>query len=152
MTIEDQIKDEKLQYDINREAAKISALSSGKIDKYEYLTGEEILPSNQQQIIEQAKFTYSPLGKAFEKQTKTTEDQVEKQIKTTEDQGIKQIKVIQDKSLGKIKKHSDYDNDYREELLLSKERDIFRDIYNDRIEQLQLASHNVDYNNLDNQR
>ena len=49
MTIEDQIKDEKLQYDINREAAKISALSSGKIDKYEYFTGEEILLSNQQQ-------------------------------------------------------------------------------------------------------
>ena len=64
MTIEDQIKDEKLQYDINREAAKISALSSGKIDKYEYLTGEEILPSNQQRIIEQAKFTYS-FGKSF---------------------------------------------------------------------------------------
>ena len=57
MTIEDQIKDEKLQYDINREAAKISALSSGKTDKYEHLTGKEILPSNQQQIIEQAKFT-----------------------------------------------------------------------------------------------
>ena len=46
MTIEDQIKDKKLQYDINREAAKISALSSDKIDKYEYLTVEEILPSN----------------------------------------------------------------------------------------------------------
>ena len=61
MTIEDQIRDEKLQYDINREAAKISALSSGKIDKYKYLTGDEILPSNQQQIIEQIKFTYSPL-------------------------------------------------------------------------------------------
>ena len=75
MTIEDQIRVEKLQYDINREAAKISALSSGKIDKYEYLTGEEILPFNQQQIIEQAKFTYSPLGKVFEKQTKTIEDQ-----------------------------------------------------------------------------
>ena len=72
MTIEDQIKDEKLQYDNNSEAAKISALS---IDEYEYLTGEETLPSNQQQIIEQAKFTYSPLGKAFEKQTKTIEDQ-----------------------------------------------------------------------------
>ena len=70
MTINDQIRDEKLQYDINREAAKISALSSGKIHKYEYLTGEEILPSNQQQIIEQAKFTYPPLGKAFEKQIK----------------------------------------------------------------------------------
>ena len=75
MTIEDQIRDEKLQYDINKDAAKISALSSGKIDKYEYLTGEEILLSNQQQIIEQAKFTYSPLGKSFEKQTKTIEDQ-----------------------------------------------------------------------------
>ena len=82
MTIEDQIKDEKLQYDINREVAKISALSSGKIDKYEcLLTGEEILPSNQQQIIEQAKSTYSPLGKVFEKQIKTIEDQGEKQIK-----------------------------------------------------------------------
>ena len=52
MTIEDQTRDEKLQYDINRETAKISALSSGKIDKYEYLTGKEILPCNQQQIIE----------------------------------------------------------------------------------------------------
>ena len=80
MTIEDRIKDEKLQYDINREAAKISALSSGKLDKYEYLTGEEILPSNQQQIIEQTKFTYCPLGKAFEKQTKAIEDQGKKQI------------------------------------------------------------------------
>ena len=65
MTIEDQIKDVKLQYDINREASKISALSTGKIDKYEYLTGEKILPSNQQQIIEQAKFTHSPLWKSF---------------------------------------------------------------------------------------
>ena len=75
-----QIRDEKLQYDINREAAKISALSSGKIHKYEYLTGEDILPSNQQQIIEQARFNYSPLGKAFEKQAKTIEDQGQKQI------------------------------------------------------------------------
>ena len=46
MTIEDQIRDEKLQYDINREAAKTSALSSNKFNKYEYLIGEEILPSN----------------------------------------------------------------------------------------------------------
>ena len=71
MTINDQIKDEKLQYDINREAAKISALSSGKLHKHEYFTGEDILPSNQQQIIELTKFTYSPLGKAFDKQIKT---------------------------------------------------------------------------------
>ena len=80
MTIEDQIKDEKLQYDINREAAKISALLSGKLDKYEYLTGEEILQSNQQQIIQQAKFNYSSLGKAIEKQIKTIKDQGEKQV------------------------------------------------------------------------
>ena len=57
MTIDDQIRDEKLQYDINGEPAKISALLSDKIHKYEYLTGEHILPSNRQQIIEQAKFT-----------------------------------------------------------------------------------------------
>ena len=80
MTIEDQIRVEKLQYDINRDATKISALSSGKIDKYEYLTGKEILPFNQKQIIEQAKFTCSPLGKSFGKQTKTVKDQGEKQV------------------------------------------------------------------------
>ena len=84
MTIEDQIKDEKLQYDINSEAAKMSALSSGKIDKYEYLTGEEILPSNQRQLVEQAKFTYSPLGKVFEKQIKTIKNQGEKQVDALE--------------------------------------------------------------------
>ena len=67
MAIDDQIRDEKLQYEINKEAAEISALSSGKIDKYEYLTGKDILPSNQQQIIEEDKSTSSPLGNAFEK-------------------------------------------------------------------------------------
>ena len=85
MTINDQIKDEKLQYDINREAAKISALSSGKIHKYEYLTGEEILPSDQQQIMEQAKFTYYPLEKTFEKQIKTIENQGPKQVEALKD-------------------------------------------------------------------
>ena len=75
MTINDQISDEKLQHDINREAAKISALSSGKIHKYKYLAREDILPYNQQQIIEQAIFTNCPLGKAFEKETKTIQDQ-----------------------------------------------------------------------------
>ena len=80
MTIDDQIWDEKLKYNITREAAKISTLSSREIRKYEYLTGEDILPSNQQQIIEQANFTYSPLRKAFEQQTKTIKDQVEKQV------------------------------------------------------------------------
>ena len=99
MTINDQIRDEKLQYYINREAARISALSSGKINKYEYLTGEDMLPSNQQQIIEQAKFTYSPLGKAFEKQIKTIEDQGQKQIDDLESLKPKeQTKPIEDKS------------------------------------------------------
>ena len=59
MTVNDKIRNEKLQHDVNREAAKISTLSSGKIYKYECLTGEEILPFNQRQIIEQAKFAYT---------------------------------------------------------------------------------------------
>ena len=77
MAINDQIRDEKLQYDINREAAKISALSSGKIHKYEYLTGEDRLPSNQQQIIEQAKFTYS----LWEKLLKNKQKQLKIKVK-----------------------------------------------------------------------
>ena len=81
MTIDEKIKDEKLQYSINREASKVSALSSRKIDKYEYLTGEEILPFDQSIIIEQAKFTYSPLGKAFEKQIKTIEVEGKNKLK-----------------------------------------------------------------------
>ena len=84
MTINDKVKDEKLQYNINREAAKISALSSGKLHKYEYLTGEDILPSTQQQVIEETKFTYSPLGKAFDRQIKTIEDQGKKQVDALE--------------------------------------------------------------------
>ena len=81
MTIDDKrlemIRDWKLQYDIKREVAKVSTLLSGKVDKYEYPTGEEILPCNQKQIIELANF---PLGKTFEKQTKTIEDEGKRQI------------------------------------------------------------------------
>ena len=98
MTINDQIRDEKLKYDINREVVKIPALSSANIHKYEYLTGEDILQSIQQQIIQQARFTYSPLGKRFEKQ-----------IKTIEDQGGKQIKAIQDQGQGKTIKKFNHD-------------------------------------------
>ena len=72
------IKDEQLQHHIKGETAKISALSWGKIDKYEYLAREEIFPSDQSRIIEQAKFTYSPLSKAFEKLMKIIEGQEEK--------------------------------------------------------------------------
>ena len=134
MTIEDQIKDEKLQYDINREAAKISALSSGKLDKYEYLTGEEILPSNQQQIIQQAKFNYSPLGKAIEKQRKTIEDH-----------GKKQVEAIQDnKQLVNINK-----DDYKDRLLLSKERQIFKDISNKKLNKIEEMDNKIDYDDLD---
>ena len=87
MTIDDKIEDEKLQYDISIEATKISALSSGRVDKYEYFTGEQILPSDQSRIIEQNKFTYSPLNKVFERQIKIIEDQREKQIKALEEHG-----------------------------------------------------------------
>ena len=71
MTLDHQVRDEKLQYDINREAAKISPLSSAKIDKYEFLTSEKILPSDMVRIIELTKFTYSLLSKAFEKEIQT---------------------------------------------------------------------------------
>ena len=78
MIIDEIITDGKLWYDINREAGKISALSSIKINKYKYLAGDEILPPDQSRIKEQTKFTYSLLKKAFEKQTKTNEKQGEK--------------------------------------------------------------------------
>ena len=83
MTSDYMFRDEKLQYNINREEPKISALSQGNFDKYAYLTGGEILSCYQSQIIEQDKFTYSSLGKAFEKQIKTIEDRAEKQILKT---------------------------------------------------------------------
>ena len=117
MIIDDQIRDEKLQYNISREEAKIPALSSGKIDKYEYLTGEETLPSNQQQIIEQATFTNSPLGKPFEKQ-----------IKTIEDQGEQQIKAIQ-----AIKKYG-YDDE--DSSLISKQNEIFNKLTEKRLNEI----------------
>ena len=111
MTIDDQIKGEKLQYGINREAAKISALSSGKFNKYEYLTGEELLPSNKQHITEQAKFEYSPLGKAFEKQVKTIEDQGKKQIEALENLKPKEI------TQKEIKSNDEYNNYFINELV-----------------------------------
>ena len=83
MTIDGKIKDEKLQPDINREVAKISALSSGKIDQYELLTGKGILPSDQSRILEQPKSTYFPLSKSFDNQ-----------VKAIEKQGIKQAEAL----------------------------------------------------------
>ena len=127
MTTNDQIRDEKLQYNINRATAKISALSSGKMHKYEYLTGADILPSNQQQIIQQAKFTYSPLGKAFEKRIKTIEDQGKKQVNALENVKPKEeTKPIEDRS------HNQSINE-----LINKRKDLMKELYN-----------SVDYNNL----
>ena len=135
MTFEDQIRDEKLQYDINREAAKISALSSGKINKYEYLTDEDILPSSQQQIIEQAKFTYSPLRKTFGKQTKTIEDQ-----------GEKQIKAIQDKRpIKSIEKLTDDINDSPTDL---KEKEIYNKLTEESFEKINNPDKKVDIDKL----
>ena len=135
MTINDQIRDEKLQYDINREAAKISALSFGKIHKYKYLTGEDILPANQQQIIEQTKFTYSPLGEAFEKQIKTIEDQGEKRIKAIQDQG--QIKTIKK-----------YDYDDEDTPFISKQKEIFNELVDERLEKIIDLDERVNSNDL----
>ena len=128
MKINDQIRYGKIQYDINREAAKISALSSGKIRKYEHHTGEDILPSNQQQIIEQAKSTYSPLGKAFEKQINTIEDQGEKQIDVLKDL---KPKLIEDKSNNRKKATIIFNE------LINKRKKIMSELYE-----------SVDYNNL----
>ena len=132
MTINDQIKDEKLQYDIKREVANISALSSGKLDKYEYLTCEDILPSNQEQIIEQTKLTYSPLVKAFEKQTKTIEDQGKKQVEVLENlKPIEGSKVIK------------YDGEY-----LEQKQETYNKLFDENLNEIQDLSREIDYKNL----
>ena len=132
MTINDQIRDEKLWYDFNREAAKISVLSSGKLHNYEYLTGEDILPSNHQQIIEQAKFNYSPLGKAFEKQIKSIKDQGKKQVDALECLKPKEeTKPIEDKSNNQTKAAI-----------------ILNELINKRKELMSKLYDSVDYNNL----
>ena len=125
MAIDNQFRDKKLQYDINKEAAKISALSSGKIDNYEYLTGEETLPSNQKQIIEQPKFTYSPLAKPFEKQTKTIKDK-------------KKVEALKD--LTDNKKQLDNCDDYKNKL--------FQNIYNERLNKIEKLTKKIGDNDL----
>ena len=132
MTIDEKIIDEKLPHDINREAAKISPLSSNKIHKYEYLTGEEILLLSNQQIIEQARLTYSPLGKAFEKQIETIQDQEKKQVYALNTLKSDNKKLtIEDKS-----------NNH------SKVTTIFNDLINKRKEIVSELYDGVDYNNL----
>ena len=135
MTIDDQINDERIQYDVNREAAKMSALSSGKINKYEYLTDEEILPSNQKQIIEQAKFIYSPSGKAFEKQSKKIEDRGENPIKAIQNQGHVET----------IKK---YVYDDRDSPLILKQKEIFNKAVDKKIKEITELNNEVSPDNL----
>ena len=101
------------------------------MDKYKYPTGKRRLPSDQGRIIEQAKIAYSLLEKASEKQTKTTEEQGEKQIRAIEDN-----KKQQDNNIPGNK------------LLLSKEREIFKNIYNKRLNKIDELSKKVDYANL----
>ena len=129
MTINYQIRDEKLQYDINRETDKISALSSSKIHKHEYLTGEVILPPNQQQLSEQANFTYSSLGKAFEKQIKTIEDQGEKQINA--------LKVLEPKAI---------ESRSNNKPVITKE--IYDEILEARMDEILKMRDKIDFNNL----
>ena len=121
MTIDDMIRDEQLQYDINREGAKISALSSKKIDKYEYHTDEEILPPDQRRVIEQEKFSQPSLGKAFEKQIKTIEDQEEKQIKELEEHRKQLVQY----------------NNKAESSTHSKQKIFFEELANKRMEEIQ---------------
>ena len=124
MAINYQIRDNKLQYDINWEAAEISALSLGKIQKYEHLTSEEILPFNQQQIIEQATFTYSSLRKAFEKQIKTIEDQGKKQVQALKNLKPKeQAEAIEGKSNNQPKTKTIFND------LISKRKSIINETY-----------------------
>ena len=124
--------DEKLKYGISRTEAKISTLSSRKIDKYEYLTGEEILTLDQRRVIEQAKFSNSALGKTFEKQIKTIEDQGEKQIKALEEHGKQLVKH----------------NNEKESSTHSKQKEIFEEPANKRMEEIQHSSKQIDFNNL----
>ena len=122
--IDDQIRDEKLQHDINREAPKISTLSSGKIEKYHYLTDEEIYLTNQQQIFEQTKFNYSPLGKAFQEQIKIIKEQGEKQ-------------AIQDKGFNKSIKELEHGSN--DDQMLLKQKEIYNELTKekeDKIEKL----------------
>ena len=96
VTIDKNFRDEKIRYNINREAAKILVLSSGKIDKHEYFTGEHILLSGPSQIIQQAKFTCSFLEKAFEKEKKVIKYQGDNKIEAVEKQCEKQLAILND--------------------------------------------------------
>ena len=132
MTTDIRIRDEKLQDDIIRKAALMSVLSSRKINKYKFLTSKEILPLDQRRVIEKATFTYSPLGKAFEKQIKNIEDQTEKQIKALEQHGKQLLKCNNEKESSKH----------------LKQQERFEELANKRMEEIQDLSKQIDFNNL----
>ena len=139
MTIDDKIRNEKLQYDIKKEAAKISTLSSGKIDKYEYLTEKEILPPGQKRAVEQAKFTYSSLGKGFAKQINTNKDQGGKQIKALKEHG-KQL--VESNAL--IKRNC-YDTENK---LPLKEEEIYDRIVTENKNEINNLNNKIEYDKL----
>ena len=123
------IRDEKLQYGIDRKAAEILAKSSGKLHKYKYLTGEDTLPSNQQQIIEETKFSYSRLGKGFEKQTKTIKDQGKKQIDA--------LKVLEPKAIKSGSNNKPV-----------KTKEIYDKILEERMDEILKMRKKINFNNL----
>ena len=128
MKINYQIRDEKLQDDINRKTGEISALSSDKIDKYECLTGKEMLPCNHQQIIAPAKCAFSSLRKAFIKQIKTIEDQGKKQVDALKEEA----KVVEEKSGDK----------------LSMQKKIYNRFLKERTSKMQQVSDEINHDNL----
>ena len=100
MDIGGKISDEKLRYDIKRAAAKISALSSGKINQYNYpyLTGEEALPPQQHRWILEGSLICSAPEKALEKQTKSFDDKKQVEILQSLDLNNQQIQPYQSRT------------------------------------------------------
>ena len=107
--VNDKIKANKAQYDLDREAAKIFALSSGELEKYEYLTGKDL--GYKPDVIQKAKFEYSPLGKVFNKgldesdkkeellkRLKNIGGKNEQQLEAIKDQGKKQLQILAKKT------------------------------------------------------
>ena len=120
MTTDDKVRDQNPKYDFNREAAKISVLSLGKIDKCEYFADEDILPMHQGRMMKQANFSYSLLGKSFEIQIKTIEDEKNQTNKGYKKQG----------------KQPNFSGD-KDSLILLKQKDICYELINERMVQMQ---------------
>ena len=145
MNINDKIRDKKLQDDINS-ATKTSALSSCKMDKYEYLKGKEIFSQKQHSIIKQAKSTYSLLRKALAKQVKTIGQQGEQQRESTDEQGEKQLlapneNIRKDGDNGWPTYNRDKDRD-------SLDKKIIEEIYERRIDRINKIDRQINFNTL----